>query len=347
VSRSETKHFTFRECCSGILGRHAALLSWAALAVVGILDALTGIDFSFALFYLCPILIAGWYGSRRSAFVVAICSGLVWHLAEAIGGRVYSSPWAMPWNAGTRTVLFVLVAMLLLKFKGQLQIAQQQSITDVLTQLANRRHVMDRLEHDLLLMHRAGQPLTVAYIDLDDFKAVNDNSGHAEGDRILKGVSQAIRQMLRAADTGARIGGDEFVIVLPTTGAAAAHKLLTALSQRIQHVTGVGCSVGAVVIEGLQPSAVEALEGADRLMYAAKRGGKARIVVTSYESADPSLAMSLRPVSPDQRRCEQGGDDRHAAQATAVKLLSTGVLAVCPEVRDAERHLHGVAPRSL
>jgi len=126
---------------------------------------------------------------------------------------------------------------------------------------------------------RYERPFTLAYLDVDDFKAVNDAGGHNEGDRLLRRIAHTIRTNIRSMDAIARLGGDEFAILLPETGPAAAGVALRKIQHRLLEMTRseaqpVGFSIGAIVCVGPPESADRLIGFADHLMYEVKRGGK-------------------------------------------------------------------------
>ncbi|MGA8206224.1 MAG: GGDEF domain-containing protein, partial [Woeseiaceae bacterium] len=162
--------------------------------------------------------------------------------------------------------------------------------TDPLTGLANGRTFRERLDHDIALSTRLGASLTVAYIDLDDFKRVNDTEGHSAGDALLVHLGQAMKGQTRRSDTAARLGGDEFALILPDTDFAAACADMQQLARRLD--TSAECrdrsvtfSIGAVVIDAPGAVAADVIEAADRLMYLAKHGGKNAIAIGRYSDA--------------------------------------------------------------
>ena len=154
---------------------------------------------------------------------------------------------------------------------------------DHLTGLANRALFMDRLEHTLTLSARRNTPVTVLFVDLDGFKAVNDDFGHGVGDLLLKMVGQRLRSCLRPGDTVARLGGDEFAILLEDAaqaGSAAnvANRIAGALQEPISwsgHTLFVTASVGLASSGPTLDNAEELLNAADIAMYRAKKSGKA------------------------------------------------------------------------
>jgi diguanylate cyclase (GGDEF)-like protein/PAS domain S-box-containing protein len=153
-----------------------------------------------------------------------------------------------------------------------------QAFHDPLTGLANRALFRDRVSHALALAQRRGSPVTVLFLDLDDFKTVNDSLGHAEGDRLLIAAAERFLACARTADTVARLGGDEFAILIE--GADGSEGLPDRLAAAMSHpfsLSGnqlrVTASIG-VATAGAGDSADDLLRNADMAMYAAKRHGK-------------------------------------------------------------------------
>ena len=160
------------------------------LAGVGVLivegvDFVTGYEVSLSLLYLGPIAIAAWYAGRWPGFIVAALSCVGWFVADQAAGSEYSNAAIPVWNALVRLGFFVITAHLLTALRDSLRGHQRLARTDGLTGLYRRRVFEERFEHDLALARRHETPLTLAYLDLDDFKAVNDTYGHAGGDRVL------------------------------------------------------------------------------------------------------------------------------------------------------------------
>jgi diguanylate cyclase (GGDEF)-like protein/PAS domain S-box-containing protein len=164
-----------------------------------------------------------------------------------------------------------------------------QAFHDPLTGLANRALFRDRVSHALALAQREGRPITVLFLDLDDFKRVNDSLGHAEGDRLLIAAAERFLSCARAADTVARLGGDEFAILIEhVAGGDGRAGLLDRLSAAMAHpftLSGnqvqVSASIGVAAAMG-DETADDLLRNADVAMYAAKRRGKGRS--ETYES---------------------------------------------------------------
>lgn len=154
--------------------------------------------------------------------------------------------------------------------------------TDPLTGLANMRHLQAQLRHNLGLVKRYEQPFALLVIDVDGLKRVNDGQGHQAGDRVLVQVGLAMRRTIRAVDTPARIGGDEFCVLAPSQTAEAARPLAERLAAAVVAETtgdedrdpGVGASIGVVSCPEHGDDADTLLEAADQAMYRAKAAGE-------------------------------------------------------------------------
>ena len=184
-----------------------------------------------------------------------------------------------------RSFLFVTEnRALMMRFEGTVRELQWLTLHDPLTGLANRVLYADRLEQALAKRARSGRPLAVAYLDLDDFKAVNDTFGHDAGDELLHQVARRLSSGLRDGDTLARLSGDEFAMLL--TDAADTdriERLLRRLRYRVDEPFEVygtsvhaSASIGFTVCDG-EEDAETLLRQADEAMYAAKHRGKDRV----------------------------------------------------------------------
>ncbi len=162
---------------------------------------------------------------------------------------------------------------------------EQLAYTDALTALPNRRYLEGRLAALLSAARRHDHALTVLLCDLDRFKQVNDTLGHAVGDRLLVAAAEGMRRRLRSEDVVGRWAGDEFLAVLPETGAAAARasaeRLRIAVTRELRAVApeiGVGLSVGIASWDGQEPPE-DLVRRADLALYDAKRAGRDQVVV--------------------------------------------------------------------
>ncbi len=178
------------------------------------------------------------------------------------------------------------------QFEEQLE---HQALHDALTGLANRALFPDRVQHALDRQLRDGRPVSVLFMDLDDFKTINDSLGHAAGDQVLRDIGERLLGNLRTADTAARLGGDEFAVLLEDggeegmTAADVAERILSMLDEPFlldETEVFVRASIGISVAEpdAVPESAEELLRNADVAMYLAKEKGKNR-----YQLFEPAM----------------------------------------------------------
>lgn len=268
----------------------------ALLASVGTLDYLTGYELSFSVFYLLPIALATWYTPQWAGYFFSCLSAMVWLVADHTAGHNYSNDLIPFWNAGVRLSFFLVTSYLLGELKTRLRHEQTLARTDGLTGILNSRAFKDLSRHLFELAARHHHPAVLGYIDLDDFKAVNDRSGHSEGDRVLKTVTNVLTRCVRATDAVGRLGGDEFAILLPETGYAGARMVFGRIREELaqERADGslpIGFSIGVAVFSSVPSTIDEALKIADRLMYRVKMAGKDNVI---YEEQTGDRKDGLR-----------------------------------------------------
>jgi len=262
------------------LPRNAVMLaSLAGVALLGLADQLTGFERGFSLFYLAPIAVAAWYAGRKAGLLLALISAAAWLAADLSAGHVYSSGAVIAWNTLMRLCVFLIFSELLHALRRLLDAARHLARTDPLTGLANRRAFFDQVQYNLALAAREPRPLTIAYLDVDDFKRINDVHGHDAGDPALRLVARTLSEAVRRSDTVARLGGDEFGLLLPGTDTAGAESLIAKARQALYAAFRTEsarptCSIGAVTFSEPPAGAAEAIAAADRAMYQVKARGK-------------------------------------------------------------------------
>ncbi len=255
----------------------------ALVAVLGYIDYATGYEMGFSLFYLIPIVLVSWYSTRRLALVVSILSAAAWMTADIADGHRYSHPALYAWNTLIRLGFFVVVAMLLSALRAAHDRMRELARTDYLTGLSNGRRFVELTELEFARAGRYRRPFALVYVDLDNFKELNDRLGHVVGDETLVVVGQRLLAGLRRTDIVARIGGDEFVALLPETAEEAARAAVAKLHAGLtagmtEHGWPVTFSIGVMTFFAPPVSVTEAVRAADELMYTAKRGRKGSVM---------------------------------------------------------------------
>ena len=200
------------------------------LFVVGYLDYFTGYELSFSLFYLIPITILTWVTNSRVGIVISFICACVWLAADIASGAQYSSEAIHFWNTTVRLGFFLLTVFFLKTGKA-LEHEMRISRTDYLTGAVNSRSFAEIIQQEINRAIRYQHPLTIAFIDVDNFKSINDQLGHLMGDKVLETIVWTMQQHLRKTDIVARMGGDEFAILLPESNMDVAQITIS----KIQH----------------------------------------------------------------------------------------------------------------
>lgn len=288
-----------------------SLIFLGALALVCVfagVDYITGTEVRSVMFYILPIVLVAWTMPRPWVLLISLISSLAW-TAVLFYTTDFTHPSIAIWNEVAALTIFVLVGMSLAtvrrerdrlrdanqKIQQLLEREEKTARTDVLTGLPNSREFLERLEPELARSARDGRPMAVMYIDLDNFKKVNDRHGHTAGDDLLRKIADSLRVTLRSSDVPARLGGDEFAVLLwqPELGGAeiAGQRVLQAIVTSAQAYPdcNVSASIGIAWFDKPPGSPLETLKLADEAMYQVKNSGKGKVWTRKIEL----------PVNPD------------------------------------------------
>ncbi len=257
------------------------------LVLVGFIDFCTGYELAFSLFYVLPVSLMAWLCGYRQGVIFSAMSAIVWFLADFYSYHPYSHPAIFAWNSLIRFCFFLIIAVLLSKLKTALELEQTLSRTDFLTGAFNSRSFYDLMQQEIDRYERYERTFTLVYIDLDNFKTVNDTLGHSAGDQVLRTVVEAAKTHLRKPDIVARLGGDEFGLLLPETDEAQAHITLSKLqasllAEMTKNQWPITFSMGALVCNAPPPTPDNLLRKVDDLMYSVKSEGKNSIKYALY-----------------------------------------------------------------
>lgn len=251
----------------------------ALVLVLGIIDYISGIELSISLFYLIPIFMVVWFTDGQMGLVFSFASTIVGFIANYSAGQTYSNLTIYVWNIVLRLGFYLVVVWLGATLKKAYTLNRELARTDYVTGAISPRYFYDLAQIELRRAQRYRHPLTLAYIDLDNFKAVNDRLGHSTGDRVLRAVTAGICRQVRPADTLARLGGDEFGLLMPETDAEAAKTVLNRIhsslvDEMLRNGWMVTFSVGVVTFNEVPKSVDEMVKMADGIMYSVKTAGK-------------------------------------------------------------------------
>ena len=254
-------------------------LYFSLVVLIGFVDYWTGVQVSVSTLYLLPIAMAAWFSGKSQGLMVSLLSASAWLIADLQEEMRYSILAAPYWNSVVMLSIFLIVGYLLAELKTLLQREESLARTDYLTGVANKRSFTELTDFEIKRFARYGHIFSVAYIDIDNFKQVNDHYGHNAGDELLKTVADGIKNKIRETDLAARLGGDEFVVFLPETGSEDAEAVI---SKIIQGLSGemeknkwqVTFSIGLATFLKPPRTVEEIIAKADSLMYSAKTSGK-------------------------------------------------------------------------
>lgn len=258
------------------------------LVLIAMLYFLTGYELSFSLFYVLPISLATWLTGKKQGIILSFVSALIWFGVDVIAGNSYSHPFFPFWNTCIRLSFFSIIVFLLSSLKSAMEWEKKLARTDYLTGAVNSPFFIDLIEIEINRLQRYEHPFSLVYIDIDNFKDINDQFGHLTGDKVLYTVVNYVKNNLRKTDVIARLGGDEFGLLLPETNQKAARiilaKIQNALREEMQQNNWpITFSIGVLTCNATPSNIEELLQIADDLMYSVKRSSKNAIKYSSYD----------------------------------------------------------------
>jgi diguanylate cyclase (GGDEF)-like protein len=284
------------------------------------------------------VVVSAWWGGFSHGILLALAGSVACGLVDSLENPTLP-PVAVMWNGITRFGTLALTCSLVSRLHASMVRERRLARTDSLTGAANARTFYETAAQEAERARRTGRPLTMAYLDLDDFKQLNDRLGHAAGDAALVHAVAAVRAQLRGADLLARLGGDEFALLLPDTDADGA----VALLRRIQALLGqemhrkalpVTFSIGAITFGRPCTDVDLMIRRIDALMYQAKVRGKGRIehVATrdNAPTADEPQAVERRATARVLCNCiarvrQEGRSESPEDYATVRDISAVGV----------------------
>ncbi|TPH13960.1 GGDEF domain-containing protein [Litorilituus lipolyticus] len=230
------------------------------------------------LFFL-PILVLSWYGSRSAGILLSvfIVSLTLFINFMVLGSVTFSLEYSI--YTFLRLITYILSSVLIINFRNVHNAEFVMASTDSLTGLLNHRSFYLDLANEIIRSIRYKHVFSLAYLDIDNFKNINDSIGHYKGDELLISVAKCLLSSLRKTDIIARLGGDEFAIIFPETSQGEVKSAFAKASEELKNKMlkkgwDVSFSVGIVTFETLPADIKEAIKVADDLMYTVKNNKK-------------------------------------------------------------------------
>ena len=262
------------------------ILGCLMVAVLGFFDFISG-SFEFFIFYLFPVFFVTWFSNKSAGFAVSSLSALVWLVDDRISAQGPQQALMPYWNLVVSFGFLLFAVLLVSRLKLILFHERELANTDYLTKVANSRYFSEVVQVEIDRSRRYNHILTLAYIDIDNFKAVNDRFGHNAGDVLLATIASKIKANVRTVDVLARLGGDEFAILFPETDAQGAKIVIDRIRRNIDKTAHgkdwpISISVGVVTCPKVPVSIDKLVMLADEAMYMAKMAGKNTVTYREY-----------------------------------------------------------------
>jgi diguanylate cyclase (GGDEF)-like protein len=240
-------------------------------------------DLSLFVFNLIPIFFVAWFVGLRVGVLISFCVVLSRLIIDLIETPLHAYPFTHYLTAAAEFIFFVVIVDILLALRNALSRERELARIDYLTGAANSRSFSESGRTTLEILRRYKRIFTLVYIDIDNFKNINDRFGHSVGDTVLRTVAQTIKDRVRIVDVVARLGGDEFGLLLPETGCESAQIVINRVRKTLQEVMQkngwpITFSIGSATYLSPPASVDEMIRKADALMYSAKASGKNAII---------------------------------------------------------------------
>ena len=269
----------------------ALLISLVLVMILGLIDYQTGFELSFSFFYLVPVSIAAWGIGQNAGVMVSGLSAIVWAISNLAAGESHSSMAIIIWNTIMRLGFFCVVTILLHTLKQEIRYEQTLARTDPLTGALNRRSFYDIIATKVIQSKFHQRTFTLAYIDLDNFKQINDQKGHIMGDAVLKTVVETTQNNIRGKDFLARLGGDEFALLLTETNATDAKPIIERLQSKLlgamqDQEWNITFSIGVMTFMTFPTSISKMIGLTDQLMYEVKSHSKNSVLYSIYNEIE-------------------------------------------------------------
>ncbi|MBV8031573.1 MAG: GGDEF domain-containing protein [Betaproteobacteria bacterium] len=268
------------------LDRRTTLLVCSALLIaLAVVDYVTPPQLNLTFAYVLIILLATWNVGALAGAVYAVLASAT-QVVMLMDLRTAAVPlFSLYWNVilGNRIFTFFVAVALTAPLRRLYDREHQRARIDSLTGAVNRQHFLELLALEIARSRRSGEPFSLAYLDCDNLKAINDRRGHREGDTLLKTLVDEVRRTVRMTDVVARLGGDEFAVLFPQTEGSRVVQALERMRADLHRIFDAhgwrsSLSIGAATFRAPAHSPEEIIAACDALMLRAKAEGKDRLV---------------------------------------------------------------------
>lgn len=260
------------------------------LTLFGVINSQLDPELFFAPLYLLPIAILTWYIGKWQGVTASVLSTIMWLAATIYAGGFFGSSYIYYWNSIICLALFLSATTLISIVRSELELSHNLYQLDTLTGIPNSRSFHESAQRELDRARRLNNPLTIAYIDIDDFKKINDQLGHTVGDQVIRKVAENIQQNLRKTDLVARMGGDEFAVILTEAGQEVSREVINRIRHHLNDAMQTNdwqltFSIGVLVCIEHPKTVDEILKLSTDLRDFVKNNGKDGVCFSVYKSS--------------------------------------------------------------
>jgi diguanylate cyclase (GGDEF)-like protein len=265
----------------------AIALGFTLYVLIIATDYVTTYELSLTPFYLFVVLLVTWNCGWKWGLTFATASFAGPIIIGNLDGYIYSTPVYFYVDNANRLISYLVALVLTSQLKSQHEHEKDSARHDYLTGLANPKGFYEAFNIEIARHHREHSPLSLAYLDCDNFKEVNDRFGHKSGDRLLERAAQTMKQNIRRTDLIGRLGGDEFAIVFSNTGREDAVNAIIKLKRELDAAMAeqswpVTFSIGLGIFAKVPQSEDEMVSFTDKLMYRVKSAGKNNLLTEEF-----------------------------------------------------------------
>lgn len=265
----------------------------ALAGAVALADLWTGTEISLLPMYAAPVAAAAWIAGARSGLGVSVATAIALLVVDSVEHPRH--PGFAYWNALGAGAVFAAMALALSRLHDVLRRERSGARVDTLTGARTQRDFYEAVELEIRRAERAPRPMTLAYIDIDDFRRFNDHAGRDTGDQVLRRTAEVLKKNTRVTDLVGRVGGDEFAVLLPETDPDGAMAVLWKLRRRLQRAMDkrkwpLTFSIGAVTFTRAPRDAEDIVRRADRLVVTVKLEGKNQVRHETVAAAPRAIA---------------------------------------------------------
>jgi diguanylate cyclase (GGDEF)-like protein len=266
-------------------------LSLLAIIVICYTMLVVQVEIDLKPLLVLPILLASWYGGSRAGVSLVLFTTILFLAMHWVLGCIKFHERFPIVDTLIALFSYLFISIVVTNFKKVHGSAELAADTDFLTGLNSSRMFYEALDNEIVRSKRYRHTFSLTYIDIDDFKLINDTKGHSVGDELLVEVSKCLQSSLRKSDVIARLGGDEFICLLPETIVKEAKSAITKVEKHLKYLMkkrgwNVSFSIGVVTYRVLPDSVIEAIKLADELMYEVKAKSKDAIAYKTWYGKD-------------------------------------------------------------